>query len=117
MLIVSVRVFSKILDSDIFVRYDSVNLSDYRHFSRIWSILRVDGISMYIMALQWALGRVNGYKACQWAQGRASGHKGLSVGTRACQWTHTPVSGHKGVPVGTRGCQWVNGPVSGHTDA
>ena len=63
MLIVSVRVFSKILDSDIFVRYDSVNLSDYRHFSRIWSILRVDGISIYIMALQWAHCEVVGTRA------------------------------------------------------
>ena len=54
MLIVSVRVFSKILDSDIFVRFDSVNLSDYRHFLRIWSVSKVDGISMCIMSLQWA---------------------------------------------------------------
>ena len=97
MFIVSVRVFSKILDSDIFVTHDSYNLSDYRHFSRFLNILRVDGISMYIMALQWALGRVNGYKACQWAQGRASGHKGLSVGTQTCKWAQGAVSGHTDV--------------------
>ena len=29
---VSVGVLSKILDFDIFVRYESVNLNDYRHF-------------------------------------------------------------------------------------
>ena len=52
--LVLVRVFSKNTDFDIFVRYDSGNLSDYRHFSRIWSISKVDGISMCIMALRWA---------------------------------------------------------------
>ncbi len=60
----SVRVFSKILDSDIFVRYDSVNFSDYGHFSRFLSILRVDGISRYIMAMQWPHCEVVGTRAC-----------------------------------------------------
>ena len=64
MLIVSVRVFSKILDSDTIVRYDSVNLSDYRHFSRFLSILSVDGISMYIIAMQWPHCGVVGTRAC-----------------------------------------------------
>ena len=79
MLIVSVRVFSKNTDFDIFVRYDPVNLSDYRHFSRFRRIMRVDGIWVYI-------GNAVGMKIYQSAQRRVSGHTGVSVGTRTCQW-------------------------------
>ena len=56
---VSVGVLSKIIDFDIFVRYDTVNLSDYRHFQ----VLSTDT------------------QERQKAQGRVSGHKGVLVGT------------------------------------
>ena len=45
----------------------------------------VDGISMYIMAMQRTHCRVVGIRAYQWAQGRVSGYNGVSVGIKACQ--------------------------------
>ena len=74
----------------------------------------VDGVSMYIMAMQRPHCEVVGTWRCQWAQGRVSGHKGLSVGTKACQWEHRSVSGNTGLSVGTRACQWTQGSVNGH---
>ena len=97
-----VRVFSKNTDFDIFVRYDSGNLSDYRHFSRFWSILS-----------WWRLDVHNGDAA---ATLRGSGYMEVSVGTRACQWAQRSVSGHMEVSVGTWRCQWAQGRVSGHMD-
>ena len=64
----------------------------------------VDGVSMYIMAMQRPHCEVVGTWRCQWAQGRVSGHKDLSVGTQACQWAQEPVSGHKGLSMGTKAC-------------
>ena len=40
-----------ILEFDIFVRYDSMNLSDYRRFSRFWRICGLNSIWVDIMAL------------------------------------------------------------------
>ena len=53
--------FQFILEFDIFVKYDSTNLIDFRHFSRFWLICTVNGI--------WV-----GIKTCEWALRRASGH-------------------------------------------
>ena len=42
----------RILEFDIFVRYDSMNLSDYRHFSRFWRICGYNGVVVGIMTRQ-----------------------------------------------------------------
>ena len=98
----------------IFVRYDSVNLNDYRQNSRFWRTYGLNRIRLDIKDLQWARGvlvdqRVLvGIRTCQWAQGRVSGHKDVSVGTGACQLALGRASGHKDVTTCTRACQRKN---------
>ena len=91
---VSVGVLTKIIDFDIFVRYDTVNLNDDHHFqvlSTHRSVKRHKDVSV-------------GTKGCLLAQRcilRCVRHKGVTVGIKSCQWAQRCVSGHRGVSADT----------------
>ena len=119
---VSVGVLSKILDFDIFVRYESVNLNDYRHFQVFcihMSLIehQCTTACQYQQAQRRERGHSGvlvGLEVCQQAQRRASVHKGVTGGTAVCQQAQRCANMHKGVLVGIEACKWAQRRASGH---